>query len=90
MLFFRTIRLLPEQLEQATTYRRYFLRSRAETREAHLASIVYRHRWEITRIANRRERMNERVDERASKGERGREGRRIASRRYISYAAGER
>lgn len=45
--------------------------------------MVRRHRREITRIANRRERTKQRE----SKGEPGR--REKGSRRYISYAAGE-
>lgn len=67
-----------------TTYvsSRHLMRSRTKTREAHLAifSIVHRHRREITRIANRRERADF-----TSEGHGG-EG----SRRYISYAGGER
>lgn len=71
-------------MPRRTTYvsSRHLMRSRTKTREAHLAvfSIVHRHRRGITRIANRCERASF-----TSEGYGG-EG----SRRYISYAEGER
>lgn len=77
-------RIISEAVLRRTMYHRHLMRSQAKTREAHhlaIFAIVHRHRREITRIANRRERAGLR-ERKARRGE--------GSRRYISYAGGER